>query len=195
MAHQSFATNLRRLRQLLGEERALVLREGRLTLSDRHCWVDVWALERRIGLAERVGKEGGRGDGGADHVRLLQQAVDLYRGAFLADETKLPWTLSLRERLRSKFLRAVVALGRHRESAGEWEKAVDCCLRGLEVDNLAEEFYRRLMICYGKLGRDAEAHAAYRRCKGVLFDLMGVPPSPETETLFRSLMTASGQPK
>ena len=44
MAHQSFATNLHRLRQLLGYEKAIQRQEKRLTLDDGYCWVDVWAF-------------------------------------------------------------------------------------------------------------------------------------------------------
>ena len=46
MAQQSFATALHRLRQLLGNEKAIQRQEGQLTLDDRFCWVDVWAFER-----------------------------------------------------------------------------------------------------------------------------------------------------
>ncbi|NNG47813.1 MAG: hypothetical protein HKM86_11955, partial [Deltaproteobacteria bacterium] len=45
LAHQSFATTLRRLRKLLGNEKAVSLREGRVTLDTRHCWVDAVAFE------------------------------------------------------------------------------------------------------------------------------------------------------
>ncbi|HEX9157589.1 MAG TPA: hypothetical protein VF827_06180, partial [Syntrophales bacterium] len=46
MAHQSFTAALGRLRKLLKKEEALALKEGHLSLSNRNCWVDVWAFER-----------------------------------------------------------------------------------------------------------------------------------------------------
>ena len=57
MAHHSFIVALSRLRKLLGKEEALVLKEGRLSLSNRHCWVDVWAFERFLRQAEKARKE------------------------------------------------------------------------------------------------------------------------------------------
>lgn len=186
LAHQSFATTLRRLRKLLGEPGFVRHREGRLTLDSRTCWVDIWAFARmlqRIDVAER-GEDPGLGR--RDHARLLEKAVAMYEGPFLAGETQ-PWVVSIRERMRGKFLRCVGGLGRLRERSGEWEKAASCYRRGLEVDDVAEDLYLRLMACYKALGRTAEAVAVYERCRRTLSTVLGVKPSAETEALRRSL--------
>jgi DNA-binding SARP family transcriptional activator len=192
LAHQSFATTLHRLRQLLGNEKAIPLREGRLSLDNRYCWVDAWAFERIFGKAENAWREGARGAGVGTAVRLSEQAIALYEGAFLAGEAAFPWILSLRERLRSKFQRCLGEVGGHWEGAGQWEKAAQWYQRGLEVDDLAEELYlyRRLMICLHRLGRGAEALAAYQRCRKTLSTVLGTAPSPETEAVFRSVRPA-----
>jgi DNA-binding SARP family transcriptional activator len=93
----------------------------------------------------------------------------------------------MRERLSRKFLRQIGRLGEHWEQAGKWAAAVECYERGLEVDDLAEEFYQRLIACYRRLGRRAEALAVYERCKKNLSALLGVAPSPETESLRQAL--------
>jgi two-component SAPR family response regulator len=187
LAHQSFATTLHRLREMLGSEKAIPLREGRLSLDPRYCWVDAWAFERIFGKAENAWREGARGAGGEKAIRLSEQAIALYEGSFLAGEAASPWIVSLRERLRSKFQRCLSALGRHWEGAGQWEKAAQCYQKGLEVDDLAEELYRRLMSCLLRLGRGDEALAAYQRCRKTLSTVLGVGPSPETEAVIRSL--------
>ena len=46
MAHQSFETTVHRLRRLLGNDMAIGLQGGQLTLDARYCWVDTWAFER-----------------------------------------------------------------------------------------------------------------------------------------------------
>ena len=48
--------------------------------------------------------------------------------------------------------------------------------RGLEVDDLAEEFYQRLMECCIKMGRKAEAIKVYERCRATLKAVLGVEP-------------------
>jgi DNA-binding transcriptional activator of the SARP family len=55
------------------------------------------------------------------------------------------------------------------EEKGNIEKAVECYKKSLEADNLAEGFYRRLMLCYHKLGRQAEAIEVYERCRKTFF--------------------------
>jgi DNA-binding SARP family transcriptional activator len=62
------------------------------------------------------------------------------------------------------------------------------------VDDLAEEFYRGLMGCYGRLDRKAEAVSVYKRCRKVLSSHLGVDPSRGTEALYRLLITGSTHP-
>ena len=182
MAHHSFIVALSRLRKLLGKEEALVLKEGRLSLSNRHCWVEVWAFERFLGQAEKARKEGR----GTEANRYFEKALSLYRGPFLHFE-ELPWAVSLREKLRGGFLGAVTHLGRCYEEAGRWEEAVSCYGKGLDADDLAEELYRRLMVCHLRQGRAAEALSVYRRCRKTLSSVLGVDPSTETRAIAASL--------
>jgi len=80
--HNSFEVALSRLRKLMGKEDALVLKEGRLSLSNRQCWVDVWAFERSLGQAEKARKEGKR----TEEIRLFEKALSLYRGPLLPSD-------------------------------------------------------------------------------------------------------------
>jgi len=186
LAHQSLAKTLERLREMLGDARSVLLRDGRLTLNNRHCWVDAWAFERFLGRVDAARKPGAHAPDGGEAARLAEKAIALYRGAFLSGETFCSRIVTYRERLRSKFLRAVVRTGRHREQAGEWEKAIVCYEKGLEVDSLSEELYRGLMSCYVRIGRSAEAHAAYQRCCRTLSTVLGVNPSPDLEAILKS---------
>lgn len=185
LAHRSLTTTLGRLRLLLGNEKAIRIREGRLTLDNRYCWVDAWAFERILGKAERMEQKDGRQ---TEIGRILSMAIGLYRGPFLPGEQ---WALATRERLRSKFMRAVEEAGRVYERAGEWAEAIACYRRGLEVDPLAEGIHRRLIACHLRLGDNAEAMAAYRRCRASLSSGLGVAPSPETERLVAGIRSSS----
>jgi DNA-binding SARP family transcriptional activator len=205
LAHQSLATTLKRLRKRLGDDRSVLLHDGRLTLNNRHCWVDAWEFERTLGRADasrKVGAApahpGARGtwpsmavgamsDDSGEAARLAERAIALYRGTFLSGETFCSCIVTHRERLRSKFLRAVSRASLHWERAGEWEKAIARYQQGLEVDPLTEEMYRGLILCHMRLGRVAEAHAVYRRCCRTLSEMLGVPPSPDLEAMLKSV--------
>ncbi len=188
MAHISFATTLHRLRRLLDDHRTVRLRDGRLTLDQRYCWVDVWAFQRTFGQADAVWRKETTRTDMREVIRLAQRAIDIYKGPFLAEENSEYWAIPLRELLRSKFLRGVSKLGQYWEKDGQWGKAAECYQRGLEVDNIAEDFYRRLMICYYRLGLRAEALTAYDRCKKMLSMTLGIAPSSDTEAICKSLL-------
>jgi LuxR family maltose regulon positive regulatory protein len=181
-AHHSFEVALSRLRKLFGKEEVLVLKEGRLSLSNRHGWVDVWAFERSLGLAEKARREGKR----MEQIAFLEKTLSLYRGPFLQSE-ELTWAESPREKIRSSLLRAVTHLGQCYEDRERWDNATSCYKKGIEVDELAEELYRRLMVCHIRRGREAEALSVYRRCRKTLSSVLGVDPSPETRRLAESL--------
>jgi DNA-binding SARP family transcriptional activator len=188
LAHQSLAKTLERLREMLGDDRAVLLRDGRLTLNNRHCWVDVWELERTLGRADAARKVGAHAPDGRKVVRLAERAIALYRGTFLSGETFCSGIVTHRERLRSKFLRTVVQAGRHWGKAGEWEKAIACYQRGLEVDPVSEDMCRGLISCNVRMGHAAEAHAVYQRCCKTLSAVLGVNPSPDLQALLRNPM-------
>jgi DNA-binding SARP family transcriptional activator len=185
IAHHSFEMTLHRLRKLIGHENAIQYRESRVTLDPGYCWVDVWAFEHILG-----GVDGKQREGLIETAVLsTQKAIKLYRGHFLAGDVEKSWMVSIRERLRRKFLRNVSWLANYWEQGENWEKAAECYERGLEVDDLAEELYRHIMMCYHHLGRQAEALSVYNRCKRTLSASLGIEPSSETEAIYRTIFT------
>ena len=113
--------------------------------------------------------------------------MDIYGGAFLPQEMEEFWTFSLRERIRSRFLQTVEKLGDYLEEIGDLKQAIIIYQRVLDVDDIAEGFYRRLMICYHLLNQREKALLTYERCKKVLSAVLDAEPSQETQTLFKSL--------
>ncbi len=182
-AHQSFATTLGRLRKLLRDESAVMLREGRVTLDSRRCWVDAFAFESLLARIDAASHSGAVCPDGTKTADVAREAVALYRGPFLAGDPSHPWITAVRERLRSKFLRAVAFLGGCLETEGKWKEAIACYRKGLEVDDLAEGFYQRLMICHQRAGQFAETLAVYERCRRALSSMLGIMPSAETEAI------------
>ena len=131
-AHRSFTSTLHRLRKLLGEDKAVVLHEGKLTLDRRYVWVDAWAFDA---FASRL-------DSAVDHAqyeRLAERLLALYRGPFMADDADCAWYLATRERMRSRLARAMGRVLRHWQEAGERERAIGCYQSCREVDPAAVE--------------------------------------------------------
>jgi DNA-binding SARP family transcriptional activator len=196
LAHRSFETTLYRLRQLIGREKAIQLSEGKLSLDTKSCWVDAFVLEQILNEAEKIWdacsfsqSDPRQETNMAKAVQLTQRAISMYKGHFLVADSEQLWMLSPRERLRAKYIRSIESLGGYWEACREWETAVKCYEKGLEVDDLAEEFYQHLMLCYQRLGRRAKVLAVYQRCRSVLETRLGLEPSARTQSLldgFRS---------
>jgi LuxR family maltose regulon positive regulatory protein len=191
--HSAFKTALARLRQLIGAE-AVVYQDGRITLDPRMVWSDAAAFLR---MSERVEEEWkelkdlGERDRSAKErtaraVHELERAISLYRGPFVPDDA-IAWTVSLRERLRTRLLKLVTALADHYEQKGRWKTAAEVYQKGIEADKLREEFYQRLMICYQQMGQQAEAFAVYNRCRAELSYGLGLAPSSMTESIIASI--------
>ena len=173
-AKGSLRTTLHRLRKLIGEE-MIVYSEGKLTLDPRHCWVDVWALERK--LTQLLDTASAR-IGVSDFATVLS----LYHGPFLGDE-EAGYALSMRERLRSKYLRTIEHLAQGLFEQQQFDVARTCYERAIEIEPLAERFYRGLMQCQQSLGQAAGVLRTYAQCCAVLKRELGVEPCAETRAL------------
>ncbi|MBN2428646.1 MAG: hypothetical protein JXK94_09950 [Deltaproteobacteria bacterium] len=183
-ATKTFGTTLHRLRRLLGNEHAVKIQDGKLSLDPNYCWVDCQEFEHLVSQAEEVSI---RGD--ADQAMgLLEKAIELYRGPFLSQDELMPWMAVLRDRLKNTFLLAVERRCNNLESSGSYERAASLYNRGLAVEDFPEELYQRLMLCLKKLERKTEAISIYRQCKKSLETTFGIDPSSETEAIYRSIV-------
>lgn len=161
-----------RLRKLLGDDSAIQIQEGKLSLNDKRVWVDAQAFERLAGKFEKHPAEA-----------LAHQAMARYTGAFLAGDEEAAWLLGRRDRLRSHYLRLVTAHGAALERLGQSNQAIDIYRCALELEPLAEALYQNLMRCHLELGERSQALETYRRCRQMLSIVLGVSPSLQTEKL------------
>lgn len=190
-AHRSFTTTLHRLRKLLGADGAIALSEGRLTLDGRLVWTDCWAFEQitaRIDQLLRAPRERVEPD---DLGALSERLVEVYAGAFLANEPDTSWILPARERYRHRFMRAVGEASRYWQRMGRPQSAADLLERALEAEGASEALYRNLMACYAQLGRNADAMDTFERCRKALQALSRTEPSGDTRALHEDIVQRS----
>ena len=119
-AHQNLATTLFQLRNLLGIPEAVTLRDGKLSLDTEYCYVDVWAFERLLGLAD-LAEELAQSE---DNVKIVEMAMALYKGDFMKEDIGKTWLVSMRERLRIKLFSQIKGVCSYLERIGHHEKAV-----------------------------------------------------------------------
>lgn len=182
---KAFDITVHRLRKLLGSEEALEITDRHLQLNTRMVWVDALALDNMLqGLVPTSDNPPAIGLLEAAAVRVL----NLYRGGFLAGDAEAPWQIAARNRFAGRFQRFVQRLGEHWESTAQWSRAAELYQQVIELDPLAESFYRRQMVCLLAQERRAEALELFRRCRQVLSITLALAPSPETEAVYRQLL-------
>jgi DNA-binding SARP family transcriptional activator len=146
-------------------------------------WVDVAAFEHCCAAAGRLEAIG---QSAAAH-NLYERAVRLYAGDFLPDCPE-EWAAITREALIDRYLHALGRLAGAALAAGDYLECVLRCEQILGRDSCREDAYRTLMLCHARLGQRGRVRTWYERCVRALATELDVPPEPETEALYRSLL-------
>ncbi|MEO8165807.1 MAG: BTAD domain-containing putative transcriptional regulator, partial [Betaproteobacteria bacterium] len=186
--HKALDVCLVRLRKLLGHGEGVVVWDEQVSLNRDLCWVDAWAFTDMVEMVESGD------DNTHSEARIGTHALELYRGNFLPADEENRTVIVARLKLRDLLARLVSTLGRQMEASGNWDRALACYRRGIDADELAEEFYQGIMRCHAATGRPAEGIAVYRRLRQTLSVMLGVKPSEKSEQLMQLLGRAgSGQ--
>ncbi|WP_344833681.1 BTAD domain-containing putative transcriptional regulator [Actinocorallia longicatena] len=142
--------------------------------------------QRFAALAESAGRESGE-----RRAELLGEALELWRGAALADVPEARGqALRLEEaRIAAQELRAetLMDLGRHAEVVAELRELV-------EAHPLRERLRALLMRSLYGSGRQAEALEAYERARRMLADELGADPSKELADVHLRILRAEPEP-
>jgi DNA-binding SARP family transcriptional activator/tetratricopeptide (TPR) repeat protein len=183
-------TNLRRelhhLRQILGEERSLVV-------TPRHlCWgdTDTCRVDLRIFASARAAALTAADDPGV--LTHAATAVECYKGDLLPGVYDL-WVLDARSELDRQCADLCDLLGAARARAGDLPGAAQVARRRIQLQPLEEIGYRDLMLLQADQGDLAGAVSTYHHCASVLERELGVIPGPVTRQAFQQLI-ASGAP-
>jgi SARP family transcriptional regulator, regulator of embCAB operon len=147
-------------------------------------WIDVDAAADAVERAESALLTGDL-DEARSHAST---AADLARRSFLPGEDG-SWVEEQRRELRDVLVRALECLGDASLGAGEFAEAVRHAAEVTELEPFRESSYRTLMQAHAAAGNPAEALRVYERCRRFLADELGAYPSPETESIYRELLS------
>jgi DNA-binding SARP family transcriptional activator len=114
-------------------------------------------------------------------------AVTIARRPFLAGEDGL-WVDLQCSRLRDLLVRGLDCLSDISLRNHEVALAIQYVSEALRLEPYRETGYQCLMRAHAMLGNRADVHRTYERCRKLLREQVGIEPSPELETLYRSLL-------
>jgi len=172
------------LRKVLGAEAIETRTPGYLLHVERE-GLDLHRFER---WTHEAAQELERGDPGRA-LELAQRAIDLWRGAPLADlayESFAQTAIARLEELRLAALElrfdAELELGRHAQALPELEALV-------WTHPLRERLRGQLMLALYRAGRQADALELYRTTRATLVEEFGIEPSRSLVELERRILT------
>ncbi|MFI1566912.1 BTAD domain-containing putative transcriptional regulator [Streptomyces sp. NPDC020490] len=146
--------------------------------------VDAWRFEELVQQAATVEEPVGR-------VRVLSEALALWRGPAFAEYAGEPWVeaeagrlTALRAVARERLLEARLDRGESAVLIPEIEKLVG-------EEPLREERWRLLALALYRAHRQGEALAALRRARAVLAEELGVDPGPALRRLEADVLAQS----
>ena len=176
-----FKNELYRLRRALGQNTILYEDEYYQLNPDSDHEYDVEAFEAYCAKAEAAASS-------AEKMRYYQKAMDQVSGQYLEDLGAV-WVAPERERLHRAFVSAGLKLAELRLQEGQLGEALQVCELVLKQEATAEAVCRVKMQIHQRLGDKAGLIRTFRDCEESLQGLFGLPPSEETEDLFRKLVT------
>ncbi|MGW2014956.1 BTAD domain-containing putative transcriptional regulator [Streptomyces sp. NPDC001927] len=160
---------------------------GYALMADRTL-VDVHHMEDLVAAAQQAPDD--------EAVRLLDSALDLWRGPALEDCESRSLRSCAEARLEHTRLRALELLGERLLRTGRADLAVPRLAAAVEENPLRESLVRLLMLCHQQEGRQAEALRIYHATREQLKVDLGVAPSPQLQEAFADLLgrMRSGRP-
>ena len=119
-------------------------------------------------------------------MEWYQKAVDLVHGPYLS-EVDAVWAVEERERLGQMYISALEELAHLYLDANLLDRCLSICQLALAQNRYNEEIYQVEMRAYAALGDRASIVRRYQASKIALEEGLGIPPSQETEALYRDL--------
>ncbi|MEU4744273.1 BTAD domain-containing putative transcriptional regulator [Actinosynnema sp. NPDC023658] len=178
--------HIAQLRKVLGAGVALVTRAPGYVLTGERAAVDVFRFEDLLVAARDAPDE--------DAVRLLREALALWRGPVLADVPGDHLREAVSARLEELRLVAVQELATRLTRLDRAGEAVSGLRDAVDANPLREALVSRLVLALHLTGRQAEALALFHRTRERLADELGVDPGPELREAYRVVLAGDAAP-
>lgn len=148
--------------------------ENRLDVdSFRSIWRKAQSIEREQNLSAAVYE--------------YEQAAAIYKGDFLENDLYYEWSSLDKENLKEVYLVILDKIIENHMHHNNHRKVIGVSEKILEKDNCREDIYRRLMVCYYRIGQRNKALKLFRKCVKVLREELEVRPAAATIELYRKI--------
>jgi len=123
----------------------------------------------------------------------MESALAEYQGPFMDGESD-DWILYERERLHCLYIRGLNKMMSSFAAERNYEEALDCGRRILQVDPFREYVHREMIRCYAASGQRALALRQFQTCREMLLNECSIEPLSETVNLTKAIRNGSAVP-
>lgn len=118
-------------------------------------------------------------------------AIDLYKGEYLPDLTNQHWVFSIRNHYKRHYMETVLKVSNLLFEKEDTEKIIEICAKAIEIDVYEEVFHIYYMKALNTIGNKKEALLHYEQITGFYYRELGLKPSDDFRTLYKTLLQST----
>lgn len=149
-------------------------------------WNDEISLSLDVFEFESLCKAGGApGLSPEEQLKLLSQALSLYKGDFLPKSAWEPWIIPISRHYQNLYTQAVLQVIRLFLAKEQWDPMADLCRRAVSINALNEDFQYYLIYALYRSGRQQQALTQYRTMADTFYNEFAITPSGRMGSLYK----------
>jgi DNA-binding SARP family transcriptional activator len=165
------------------ESAYLCLTDAMLALNSDHVIVD---MDQFGQLAEDALRR--------REIGAYEAALAAYGGELLPEDRYENWCAEPRGAVTELRIRVLLGLAEALERSGAYNEAADGLRDVLQHDSTREAVHRQLMRLYAQMGTPDQAVRQFHACEAVMRSELGLPPQPETISLYQEILAGGFAP-
>jgi DNA-binding SARP family transcriptional activator len=149
------------------------------------CQVDIEVFEQTMKKALHPGLPE------EESLKLMLEAIHLYRGPFLGSSLSESWMIPLRVRYEEAYKHLMSRAFELIRKKEDYILLLYIASQGLELYPMDEDFSREKIYGLHQTGKTKEAIAEYNRIVDLIFNEYGVTPSEELQELYKKVSAST----
>lgn len=121
-------------------------------------------------------------------ISLYKDAFALYKGDFLARNSREIWVIPISVKLHSLFVNGIHTCCDLLFEAKRYTEIEQLCRQAIKIEALDEKLYYRFIHALTLSGKQQEAINEYNNVTDMFFNKFGISPSAELKSLYREIV-------
>ncbi|KAB3531072.1 AfsR/SARP family transcriptional regulator [Alkaliphilus serpentinus] len=151
-------------------------------LDSSNIWIDVDCFEKLIENAELL-----KDVNPQEAILLYKEAIELYTGDYLNDNSNMDWVIPSRSYYRRLYLQCCLELTQLFDNEKKYDEILKVCDQFMKIEPYEEEIHICFMGALMMKGQNKEALKHYEYCTSIFYKVFGIKPSIKMKRLYESM--------